>query len=200
VAHKLVCHCRQFTSGRNLFTVNTTSVTDRAPKPRCKIMANPVAITSFADEAPNRGWREQIIAVSKQVHLLTVLFRSAKVPWLAKAIAGCSVAYVFSPIQLIPSFIPIIGQLDDLAVLFIGTKLTRKLTPEAVLHECEAQSESTCTAYLERWRHNGAEQEQVVSRQHKLSPVPGDRRMSALSQFPVCNESTSPHPDSSNRA
>jgi uncharacterized membrane protein YkvA (DUF1232 family) len=116
-------------------------------------MTQQIALTSFTDKSLNRRCRDQITVVMKQLHLLTLLVRSPKVPWPAKIIATCSVAYVFSPIQLIPSFIPIIGQLDDLAVLFIGTKLTRKLTPPAALRECEAQSESTFALYLGKWKH-----------------------------------------------
>jgi len=60
-------------------------------------------------------------------------------PFRSRLVAGCAVAYIFSPIQLIPTFIPVIGQLDDLFVLWLGTKLLQKLTPRAVLEECEAQ-------------------------------------------------------------
>lgn len=52
-------------------------------------------------------------------------------------------AYLFSPIQFIPTFILVIGQLDDLLALFLGTKLIRKLTPKNVLAECEAHARST---------------------------------------------------------
>ena len=125
-------------------------------------MTEPVAITSFRDKLLNRRWREQIIAIPKQVHLLTLLLRSSKVPWPAKVVASCSIAYVFSPIQLIPSFIPVIGQLDDLAVLFVGTKLTRKLTPAAALRECEAQSESRFAAFVSKWRYTAFQKEQAA--------------------------------------
>jgi uncharacterized membrane protein YkvA (DUF1232 family) len=67
------------------------------------------------------------------------------VPWPAKAAAGCSAAYIVSPIQLIPTFIPVIGQMDDLAVLFWGMKAIRKWTPPAVLAECEAKARSSTT-------------------------------------------------------
>jgi uncharacterized membrane protein YkvA (DUF1232 family) len=56
--------------------------------------------------------------------------------------AGCAVAYLLSPIQLIPTFIPVVGQMDDLLVLFVGMKLVHKLTPAAILEECEAKSGS----------------------------------------------------------
>src|SRR5215469_848237 len=125
-------------------------------------MTERVAITSFKDRLLSRRLCEQIIAIPKQVHLLTVLMRSSKVPWTAKAVASCSVAYVFSPIQLIPSFIPVIGQLDDLAVLFIAIKLTRRLTPAAALQECETQSESRVAACLSKWRYAAFQKRQAA--------------------------------------
>jgi uncharacterized membrane protein YkvA (DUF1232 family) len=47
----------------------------------------------------------------------TLLLRHPAVPWHAKVVAACSVGYLLSPIQFIPTFIPVIGQLDDLAAL-----------------------------------------------------------------------------------
>jgi uncharacterized membrane protein YkvA (DUF1232 family) len=58
------------------------------------------------------------------------------VPWYAKLVAACSAGYLFSPIQLIPSYIPVIGFLDDFLVLFLGAKLLKKIIPPDVLTEC----------------------------------------------------------------
>jgi uncharacterized membrane protein YkvA (DUF1232 family) len=63
-----------------------------------------------------------------------------QVPWHAKAVAGCAVLYVFSPIQLIPNFIPIIGQLDDVLVVSLGVKFLRRSVPQTVIDECESDS------------------------------------------------------------
>ena len=55
------------------------------------------------------------------------------VPWYARLVAALSVCYVFSPIQLIPSFIPVIGQLDDALVVTLGFKaLTRWVSPDVL--------------------------------------------------------------------
>lgn len=59
------------------------------------------------------------------------------VPWYAKAVCGFAVAYVASPIQLIPNFIPIIGQLDDVLVLGLSLRLLKRCCPESVLQECQ---------------------------------------------------------------
>ena len=84
--------------------------------------------------------RRDLESIVRQVRVLTLVLRHPKAPWYAKAIAGCAVAYLVSPVQLLPTFIPIIGQLDDLFVLFVGMKLLRKLTPPAILDECVAKS------------------------------------------------------------
>jgi uncharacterized membrane protein YkvA (DUF1232 family) len=84
--------------------------------------------------------KRDLESIVRQVRVLTLVLKHPKAPWYAKAIAGCAVAYLVSPVQLLPTFIPVIGQLDDLFVLFVGMKLLRKLTPPAILDECVAKS------------------------------------------------------------
>ena len=45
-------------------------------------------------------------------------------------------AYVASPIQLIPNFIPIIGQLDDVLVITLSLRLLKRCCPASVLEDC----------------------------------------------------------------
>jgi uncharacterized membrane protein YkvA (DUF1232 family) len=59
------------------------------------------------------------------------------VPWYAKAVCGFAVAYVASPIQLIPNFIPVIGQLDDVLVLGLSLRFLKRCCPAAVLEDCQ---------------------------------------------------------------
>jgi formylglycine-generating enzyme required for sulfatase activity/uncharacterized membrane protein YkvA (DUF1232 family) len=72
----------------------------------------------------------------KQLRILRRALLHPQVPWHAKAIAGCAVLYVFSPIQLIPNFIPIIGQMDDVLVVALGLKYLRRHVPQVILDEC----------------------------------------------------------------
>ena len=58
------------------------------------------------------------------------------VPWYAKLVCGCATLYVVSPIQLIPNFIPIIGQLDDVLVIALSIRLLKRSVPPAVLDQC----------------------------------------------------------------
>ncbi|MBS0437680.1 MAG: DUF1232 domain-containing protein [Proteobacteria bacterium] len=73
------------------------------------------------------------------------LFKHPQTPRAAKLVAFAVIAYAVSPIDLIPDFIPVLGQLDDLILLPLGVTLAVKLTPphlwEACLREAEASSE-----------------------------------------------------------
>ena len=61
-------------------------------------------------------------------------------PWYAKLLAACVVGYAFSPIDLIPDFVPILGYLDDLVLVPLGIALAIKLIPPSVLDECRAKA------------------------------------------------------------
>ena len=67
--------------------------------------------------------------------------RHPDTPWYAKLLVAAIVAYAFSPIDLIPDFIPIVGYLDDLVLIPIGIALAIKLVPPPVLAECRARAQ-----------------------------------------------------------
>ena len=73
----------------------------------------------------------------KQFCILTGALVHPGVPWYVKLVCGCAVLYVASPIQLIPNFIPVIGQLDDVLVIGLSIKFLKRLVPQAVLDECK---------------------------------------------------------------
>lgn len=63
-------------------------------------------------------------------------------PLIAKILAGITVAYALSPIDLIPDFVPVLGYLDDMLLLPGLIALTVKLIPKAVWARCRAESEN----------------------------------------------------------
>lgn len=81
-------------------------------------------------------WRERAQRIQMESHVLYLVFKNPRTRWYARLVAACSVGYVFSPIQLIPNFIPVLGFADDLLVLFLGAKLLRKITPPDLMAEC----------------------------------------------------------------
>ena len=62
-------------------------------------------------------------------------FRDSRTPWYAKIVAVLVLAYAFSPIDLIPDFIPVLGYLDDLILVPAGIALAVKLIPLEVMDE-----------------------------------------------------------------
>jgi formylglycine-generating enzyme len=78
--------------------------------------------------------------VFKQFTIIRRALVHPQVPWHAKAVAGCAFLYVVSPIQIIPNFIPVIGQMDDVLVVTLGIKYLRRFVPQSVLKECESKS------------------------------------------------------------
>src|SRR5689334_6683598 len=62
--------------------------------------------------------------------------------WYSKIIAGTVAAYLLSPIQIIPSFIPVIGLMDDVLVLAFEVALIRRFTPDFVVGKVGGEARS----------------------------------------------------------
>ncbi|TEU29184.1 DUF1232 domain-containing protein [Acinetobacter seifertii] len=76
----------------------------------------------------------------KQIVMLWFASRHPQMPWLPKVIAVVAVAYAFSPIDLIPDFIPILGFVDDAIILPILIWLALRFTPKQVIFDAEQQA------------------------------------------------------------
>ena len=71
-----------------------------------------------------------------------IALKKKETPLSAKILAGLTVAYALSPIDLIPDFIPILGYLDDVLLLPLLITLTLNLIPKEVFDECRVESEN----------------------------------------------------------
>jgi uncharacterized membrane protein YkvA (DUF1232 family) len=107
-------------------------------------------------------WRRRVRQLQKEAHVFYFIFRNPRTRWYARVIAACTAAYLFSPIQLIPNFIPVIGFLDDFLVLFLGVKLVQKLTPPEVLAECRELADAAEVRRKEEIRSTAAVAATVV--------------------------------------
>ena len=82
-----------------------------------------------------------------RVYLLALwkLFRHPQTPRPARWVAIAVLAYAVSPIDLIPDFIPVLGQLDDLVIVPLGIALAVRLVPkplwDSLLREAEGSAE-----------------------------------------------------------
>lgn len=80
--------------------------------------------------------------LKQETYALYFAYRDPRVPWYAKALAAFVVAHTFSPIDLIPDFIPILGYLDDLIITPLGLALALKLIPSEVMAEARVEAAS----------------------------------------------------------
>ena len=87
-------------------------------------------------------WCGKTRNVKREVFALYLACRDPRVPWYAKVLAAGVVAYAFSPIDLIPDFIPVVGYLDELVLMPLGVLAVRALIPAAVLAECRERAET----------------------------------------------------------
>ncbi len=88
------------------------------------------------------GWKEWARQVKREVFALYLAYKDPRTPWHAKLVAGSVVAYAFSPIDLIPDFVPVLGYLDDLVIIPLGILVARKLIPPLVLSECRTHAQA----------------------------------------------------------
>ena len=85
-------------------------------------------------------WKERARAVKRESYALYYACRDPRVPWYAKALAVVVVAYAFSPIDLIPDFIPVLGYLDDILLIPLGVIAVRAMIPAEVMDDCRERA------------------------------------------------------------
>lgn len=85
--------------------------------------------------------KERARKLKSDVPALALALKDARTPLTAKILAGITVAYALSPIDLIPDFIPVLGYLDDVLLLPLLVTATVKLIPVPALEECRKKAE-----------------------------------------------------------
>ena len=88
-------------------------------------------------------FKQRAYELETETFALYLAARDPRTPWYIKLFVAGIAAYAFSPIDLIPDFVPVLGYLDDLILIAIGIALARKLVPHQVLTECRARAQET---------------------------------------------------------
>ncbi|MBI5670055.1 MAG: DUF1232 domain-containing protein [Chloroflexi bacterium] len=88
-----------------------------------------------------QNWKNRVRQFKFKTYALYLAYRDLRTPWYARLVAAAVVAYAFSPIDLIPDFIPVLGYLDDLVIVPLGIFLALKLIPPPVMADAEAKAE-----------------------------------------------------------
>jgi uncharacterized membrane protein YkvA (DUF1232 family) len=84
--------------------------------------------------------RSRARTLKRETIALYFAVRDPRTPWYAKALTFFVVAHTFSPIDLIPDFIPVLGYLDDLVITPAGIWLAVRLIPPDVLARSRIQA------------------------------------------------------------
>lgn len=86
---------------------------------------------------------KRLKALTKQLKHELVVYRLVlkhpQTPWAAKLLLGLAVGYLLLPFDLIPDFIPILGQLDDVVIIPLLLYLALLLIPKHIIQSCRAE-------------------------------------------------------------
>ncbi len=92
-----------------------------------------IAMVLMARMLPPGRSRELIGFIPNSVVLLSRLRHDCRLPWRARLALGAAFAYVVSPVQLLPNFVPVIGQADDVFAVTVALRYAcRRLPRDAV--------------------------------------------------------------------
>ncbi len=95
-----------------------------------------------------KGWAQKL---RRDAAALALAMRDPRVPWGIKALAALIVAYAFSPIDLIPDFIPVLGYLDELVLLPLAIAAVVSLIDSRVMAEMRAAAAARAAQPVSRW-------------------------------------------------
>ncbi|MGI1659437.1 MAG: YkvA family protein [Desulfitobacterium sp.] len=83
--------------------------------------------------------------LKKQVIIVYLAYMHKDVQWYIKMFLLLLLLYAFSPIDLIPDFIPVLGMLDEMILIPLGVIIAMKMIPESVWTECKEKAEKGVT-------------------------------------------------------
>jgi uncharacterized membrane protein YkvA (DUF1232 family) len=92
------------------------------------------------DTANVRSWQVAAQPLEQETYTLYLSYRNPRPPASARIFVALLVGYVFSPIDLIPDSIPVVGLLDEMSLVPLGVILARKIIPGEVLAECRERA------------------------------------------------------------
>jgi uncharacterized membrane protein YkvA (DUF1232 family) len=86
------------------------------------------------------GMRAQLVTLGQrfqqEVLFYRALYAHPQTSWLAKTLLWLALAYLVLPFDLIPDFIPVIGQLDELVIIPLLLYLALRLIPVEIRQQC----------------------------------------------------------------
>lgn len=72
-----------------------------------------------------------------------LVLKHSQTPWIAKVFLGLAVGYLLLPFDLVPDFIPVLGQLDDVIIIPILVYIALLFIPQSVIQKCREKAQVT---------------------------------------------------------
>lgn len=76
----------------------------------------------------------------RELKVYQLVLTHRRTPRVAKFFLGLAVAYLLSPVDLIPDVIPVLGQLDDLLIVPLLVMMALRWIPKDVIAECRTKA------------------------------------------------------------
>jgi len=80
--------------------------------------------------------------LKQELAVYRLVLKHPKTPWLAKLFLGLAIAYLLLPFDLIPDFIPVLGQLDEVVIIPILVYIALLFIPKTIIQDCREQVQS----------------------------------------------------------
>jgi uncharacterized membrane protein YkvA (DUF1232 family) len=100
--------------------------------------------------------QRNLVVLIRDIIFLYRLLRHPETPWYARGLLFFPVMYLCSPIQAIPNFIPVIGQLDDVFLIWITKRFVPMLIDEKTRQECQDAADAADFSFFETFRKRQA--------------------------------------------
>lgn len=73
--------------------------------------------------------------IKRELKVYQLVIKDPRTPWAARGLLGIAIGYLLLPFDLIPDFIPLMGQLDDLILVPGLVWLALRMIPPEIIEE-----------------------------------------------------------------
>lgn len=96
-------------------------------------------------------FKNRMKKIKEDIFIIAEAYKHPETPLYSKVLAIIIVAYAFSPIDLIPDFIPVLGYLDDLILVPLGIAILLKLIPDHIIEDSREKVAASGKVKQKNW-------------------------------------------------